>query len=144
MGNFWLAILFYAIAYIIVIVIGIIHTKFNSTFRHLKSKKKNSSRSEAYEKTKPWRPLYNLIIFTLSAVGLFSMIGPVSFETVLATALLWEVLTIVVDLIGRVIIKHPWSFSFREFYVENQPWLVLIYLAIYASPLVAYGILQIL
>lgn len=99
---------------------------------------------EAYEKTKPWHPLYNIVIFTLSAVLLFSIIGPVSFETALTAALLWEVLTIVIDLLGWVVIKHPWSLSFREFYVEYQPWLALIYLAIYVSPLLAYGILQIL
>lgn len=144
MDNFWLAILFYAIAYIAVVLIGVGHAQLYGAFHHLKSKKKKSSAHETFKKTKPWHPLYNLILFTASAVGLFSIIGPVSFETALATALLWEVLTIVIDLVGWVIIKHPWSFRFKEFYADYQPWLALIYLAIYASPLLAYGILQIL
>ena len=144
MGNFWLTILFYFIAYIVVTLIGVGHTIFNIKVRHFKSMKDSPGMGEAYEKTKPWHPLYNIVIFTLSTVLLFSIIGPVSFETALTAALLWEVLTIVIDLLGWVVIKHPWSLSFREFYVEYQPWLALIYLAIYVSPLLAYGILQIL
>lgn len=144
MSNFWLAILFYVVAYVAVVIVGVGHARLYSAVHRLKNKKKKSGTREAYEKTKPWHPLYNLILFTASAVGLFSIIGPVSFETTLATALLWEVLTIVIDLVSWVIIKHPWSFRFKEFYVDYQPWLALIYLAIYASPLLAYGILQVI
>ena len=34
---------------------------------------------------------------------------------------------------------HPWSLTFKEFYVDYQPWITLIYIAIYASPFIAYG-----
>lgn len=60
---------------------------------------------EGYEKTKPWHPLYNIILFSL---------------------------------FGWVLIKHPWSLSFKEFYVDYQPWITLIYLAIFAGPVVGY------
>ena len=34
----------------------------------------------------------------------------------------WAVITIVVDLIGWVLIKHPWSMTFKQMYVDYQPW----------------------
>lgn len=46
--------------------------------------------------------------------------------------------TIVFDVFGWVLIKHPWSLSFKEFYVDYQPWITLIYIAIFAGPLVGY------
>ena len=33
--------------------------------------------------------------------------------------------------IGWVMIKHPWSLSFKEFYIDYQPWITLIYIAIF-------------
>ena len=45
---------------------------------------------------------------------------------------------ILFSLFGWVLIKHPWSLSFKEFYVDYQPWITLIYLAIFAGPLVGY------
>jgi hypothetical protein len=32
------------------------------------------------------------------------------------------------------VIENPWSMSAREFYVDYQPWITLIYAAIFASP----------
>jgi hypothetical protein len=60
---------------------------------------------EGYEKTKPWHPLYNIILFSL---------------------------------FGWVIIKHPWGLSFKGFYVDYQPWITLIYIAIFIGPVVGY------
>ena len=45
---------------------------------------------------------------------------------------------ILFDVFGWVLIKHPWSLSFMEFYVDYQPWITLIYLAIFAGPTVGY------
>ena len=45
---------------------------------------------------------------------------------------------IVFDVFGWVIIKHPWSLSFKEFYIDYQPWITLIYLAIFAGPVSGY------
>ena len=50
---------------------------------------------------------------------------------------------IVFDVFGWVLIKHPWSLSFKEFYVDYQPWITLIYIAIFAGPLVGYLIMLI-
>ena len=56
----------------------------------------------------------------------------------LITGAIWAGICIVFDVFGWVLIKHPWSLSFKEFYVDYQPWITLIYLAIFAGPTVGY------
>lgn len=66
-----------------------------------------------------------------------------SFSQALETGLIWTSICIVFDLFGWVIIKHSWSLTFKEFYIDYQPWITLIYLAILAGPIVGYFILMI-
>ena len=54
------------------------------------------------------------------------------------TGLVWAGICIVFDIFGWVIIKHPWSLSFKEFYIAYQPWITLIYIAIFLGPLVGF------
>ena len=42
-----------------------------------------------------------------------------------------------IDLVGWILIPHPWAMTFKEFYVDYQPWITLIYLVIFFSPIVA-------
>lgn len=57
----------------------------------------------------------------------------------LITGAIWAGICIVFDLFGWVLIKHRWSLSFKEFYVNYQPWITLIYLAIFAGPVVGWS-----
>lgn len=97
---------------------------------------------EGYEKTKPWHPLYNIIIFPIFAYIYLTGPETVTFSNVIATSIIWGTITVLFDLIGWVVIKHPWSLSFKEFYIDYQPWITLIYITIYASPFIAYGVCQ--
>lgn len=135
--------LYYWLAYFIVTLIGILHTIFNITVLHMKSMKDSPGMGEGYEKTKPWHPIYNIIIFPIFATIYLHSLPDPTLSDAFFTSLIWGTLTIIFDLFGWVIIKHPWSLSFRDFYVKYQPWISLIYLAIYASPFIAYIILQI-
>ena len=61
-------------------------------------------------------------------------------DAVVATAVLgafWAILCILIDLAGWILIPHPWAMTFKEFYVDYQPWITLIYLVIFFSPIVA-------
>ncbi len=49
-------------------------------------------------------------------------------------AVFWLALAVVVDYVGFVRIHHPYSLSPHDFYVEQFPWIYLIYFAILASP----------
>ncbi len=135
------SMLCYWIAYFIVTSIGVLHTIFNIVVLHMKSMKDSPGMGEGYEKTKPWHPLYNIITFPIFAYFYFSGLETVSFQNVIYTSLIWGTITIVFDVIGWVLIKHPWSLTFKEFYIDYQPWITLIYITIYASPFITYGII---
>lgn len=100
---------------------------------------------EAYEKTKPFHPLYNLIVFPLFFWFYTMSLHDVAIsELILPVGLLWGTLTVIIDLFGWVIIKHPWSLSFKEFYCDYQPWITLTYIIIYLSPALAFVIIRLI
>ena len=118
------------------------HTVFNIVVLKMSSMADGPGMGEGYEATKPWHPLYNILIFPIAAyMYLFTLPVVTPYEVVL-TSLLWGTLTIIVDVVGWVIIKHPWSLTFKEFYIDYQPWITLIYLAIYISPFLAYLVMM--
>ena len=130
MENIGFLILWYFTAYLIVTAIGILHTIFNITVLHMKSMKESEGMGEGYEKTKPWHMLYNIIVFPVFAWIYFKGLSSVTWEAAAFTSFGW------------VIIKHPWSLTFKQFYVEYQPWITLIYITIYLSPFIAFGIMN--
>lgn len=142
MANFGLSMLWYWIAYFIVTDIGVLHTIFNIKVLKMKSMKDSKGMGEGYEKTKPWHPLYNLIVFPIFSYLYFNGLEVLTLSNVIATSITWGTITVVFDVFGWVVIKHPWSLSFKEFYIDYQPWITIIYITIYASPFIAYGIMQ--
>ena len=60
----------------------------------------------------------------------------------LVTGAIWAGVTVVVDLFGWVVIKHPWSLTFKGFYVDYQPWITLIYAAIHRVWVLHPGLLN--
>lgn len=128
------------IGYVIVTWIGIGHTIFNIKVLHMKSMKESPGMGEGYEKTKPWHPLYNIVFFTLFGWIYISGLDAPTLVTALIAGAIWAVICILVDLIGWVLIKHPWRLTFKEFYVDYQPWITLIYLAIFLGPVLGYFI----
>jgi len=139
MQNFGYSMLWYWIGYITVTVVGILHTVFNIYLLHMKPMDANSM-GEGYEKTKPFHPLYNIILFPICAYLYLNTLSAPTITDAFITGLIWAGISIVFDVFGWVIIKHPWSLSFREFYVDYQPWISLIYIVILISPLIAFGI----
>lgn len=144
MDNFGFSMLWFWLAYFIVTDIGVIHTIFNIKVLKMKSMKESKGMGEGYEKTKPWHPLYNIIIFPIFAYIYLNGLETITLLNVVMTSLIWGTITVIFDLIGWVLIKHPWSLSFKEFYVDYQPWITLIYITIYASPFISYGITSLL
>ena len=144
MEKFGFSMLWYWVAYFIVTNIGVLHTIFNIKVLKMKSIKESSGMGEGYERTKPWHPLYNIIIFPIFAYLYFNRLETVTLSNAIATSLIWGTITVVFDLIGWVLIKHPWSLTVKEFYIDYQPWITLIYITIYASPFITYGIMNFL
>jgi membrane-associated phospholipid phosphatase len=59
----------------------------------------------------------------------------------LTTGAIWVSICIIFDFVGWVLIKHPWSLTFKQFYVEYQPWITLIYIAIFMGPVIGYWLM---
>jgi hypothetical protein len=57
-----------------------------------------------------------------------------------ASAFLWLICAMVVDFVGFVLIKNPWSMTPHELYVEYQPWITLIYISIFLGPWIRLGV----
>ena len=142
MQNFGMSMLWFWLGYIVVTWIGIGHTIFNIKVLHMKSMKESPGMGEGYEKTKPWQPLYNIILFTLFGwIYMRSLTTPTLSEA-LITGAIWAGICVLADLVGWVLIKHPWRLTFKEFYVDYQPWITLIYLAIFVGPTVGWMLIR--
>ena len=128
------------VGYVIVTWIGIGHTIFNMKVLHMKSMKESEGLGEAYEKTKPWHPLYNIIIFPIFGWIYMSGLIEATLTTAAIAGLVWAIASIIIDLIGWVLIPHPLQLTFKQFYVEYQPWITLIYIAVFLGPVIGYFI----
>ena len=137
MRDFGRSMLWFWVAYFVVTVTGILHTIFNIYVLHMKPMDKESM-GEGYEKTKPWHPLYNIVFFTLFGFLYLKGLGDPTLIEAFITGAIWVFICIVFDVFGWVIIKHPWSLTFKQFYVEYQPWITLIYVAIFLGPVLGY------
>jgi hypothetical protein len=140
MQNFGASMLFFWLCYGLVTLVGILHTVFNIYVLHM-SPMNEEGMGEGYEKTKPWHPLYNILFFTLFGYLYMRTLPQPALAEALKTGGLWALICIAFDLVGWVLIKHPWSLSFREFYVDYQPWISLIYGAIFLVPVLGFILL---
>ena len=86
MENFGMSMLWFWICYIIVTLVGIVHTVFNIYVLKMSPMDKNSM-GEGYEKTKPWHPLYNIILFSIFGSQVLN-VGVNSFTTMCTVMLL--------------------------------------------------------
>ncbi|MBQ3796707.1 MAG: hypothetical protein II842_10550 [Butyrivibrio sp.] len=142
MSNVGLSLLYFLICYVLVTWVGIAHTIFNIKVLHMKSMKESLGMGEGYEKTKPWHPLYNIILFSIFGWIYMRSVAVPTLQEALITGAVWAVICIVADLVGWVLIKHPWRLTFKEFYVDYQPWITFIYLAIFAGPVVGFFLMR--
>ena len=140
MKNFGMSMLWFWVAYAAVTILGIAHTVFNIYVLHM-TPMDGTSMGEGYEKTKPWHPLYNIILFGLFGWLYMRGVADPSLYDALITGAIWAGICIVFDVFGWVIIKHPWSLSFKEFYIDYQPWISLIYVAIFLGPVIGFILL---
>ena len=138
MQNFGMSMLWFWVCYVSVTCVGMAHCVFNIKVLHMKPMDDHSM-GEGYEATKPWHPLYNIVLFPIFGwLYMRGLAAPTAVEA-LITGAVWAGICIVFDLVGWVLIPHPWRLTFRQFYIEYQPHITLIYLIIFLSPLVGYA-----
>lgn len=139
--DFGMSILWYSIVYVVVTLVGILHTCFNGYV--LKMDKDNTKPIKSmydiksYAATVKYHALYNIILWPIAAYYYLIKVQPDNlWLEALIIGLSWMLLTIIVDLIGWVLIRHPWAMTWKEMYVDYQPHITLIYVAILVSAFV--------
>jgi len=143
--------LWFWVSYFAVTLIGIGHTIFNAVVLKMETMANFAQTGQqinsmyditAYAKTVPFHPLYNIMVWPLFSYLYFRMVKPEKnqWNTALFLGLSWSIITIVFDLFGWVLIRHPWAMTFKEFYADYQPWITLIYLAIFTSPFIGMAL----
>jgi hypothetical protein len=119
LGLFWLC--FWS-AYILVTLVGIGHTIFN--WKVLKMEIKAQKVTSMYDivpyaKTVPFHPVYNILIWPIFSYLYLVQVKLVNlWKEALILGAAWTLICIVFDLFGWVIIKHPWSMTFKEMYLD--------------------------
>ena len=102
MKNLGMSMLWFWVAYAAVTILGIAHTVFNIYVLHMKPMD-GTSMGEGYEKTKPWHPLYNIILFGLFGWLYMRGVADPSLYDALITGAIWAGICIVFDVFGWVI-----------------------------------------
>lgn len=102
-----------------------------------------ASQAPAYLMTIPYHPLLNLLVWPIYGwLYLRTTAKEQREKEAFRLGAFWAIITIVVDVIGWVLVPHPWAMTFKQMYVDYQPWISLIYLIIFISPLMAVPVLQ--
>lgn len=137
--DFGLAMLWFGIAYVVVTLIGVVHGAFNWRVRPKDEATEAGSRRgvTAYAKTIPYHPAYSIVVWPIYAYVYLAQVEPLSvWHEAFALCALWLPVAALVDLVARVLIKHPWSMTYRELYVDHQPWITLVYAAVFLGPII--------
>lgn len=132
------AIWYFVLAYWIVTILGILLTiAFAALFDPPSPQELGVSFSQApaYLMTLPYHPLLNLFWLPFAWLYLRGFTTDERQREALKLGTFWVVICILIDLVGWILIPHPWAMTFKEFYVDYQPWITLIYLAIFLSPI---------
>jgi hypothetical protein len=133
------AIWYFLLAYWIVTILGVLLT---ITFMYIFEPSSpqelgvTASQAPAYLMTIPYHPLLNLFWLPFAWLYLRGYAETRQSEG-LKLGIFWTVICMLIDLVGWVLIPHPWAMTFKEFYVDYQPWIALIYIVIFVSPLIA-------
>ena len=135
--NLTRALILFAAAYVIVSVLAVaISLSYGSIF-HIPEPPPGTSpvKAPVFLATVPYHVLVMLIVWPLFAGLYFKKSKKTNTEQeTLQLALLWLVLAMAVDCVCFVVIQTPFSLTWHQFYVDYQPWISLIYLAIFLSP----------
>ncbi len=93
--------------------------------------------------TVPYHLLINLVCWTF--YGYIYLRKRMNDKFILKEAVylgcFWLAVALPLDLVGWVLVKHPYSLTFHEFYIEYQPWISITYLIVLISPVISYGLL---
>lgn len=135
--NLGISFLWLLLAYSVATLAVFIHMVIANKFFGVQNAKQSGTtflKSPVYVKSRPYQVLYNVIIFPIF-LWLYSKgidtdnVKEFMFNTVLQ----WTVLSILIDYLSWVVIPHKFKLTHKEFYIDYQPYITLIYVAIFVS-----------
>ena len=131
---------YFLLAYWVVTIVAVLLTlAFAAIFKPVSAEQLGlpPSQAPAYLMTLPYHPLLNLLWLPFAWLYLRSFAQTSRQQEAFKLGAFWVIICILIDLVGWILIPHPWAMTFKEFYIDYQPWITLIYLVIFLSPLVA-------
>jgi len=135
------AFIYFLVAYVLVSVLAASLTIAYGAINHSPDPHElgvGMLQAPAFVATVPYHVVIMLLVWPLFAWMYFRNRRPRSASEesrqTLLLAILWLISAMVVDFVGFVLIKNAWSMTPHELYVEYQPWITLIYFAIFLSP----------
>ena len=144
------ALVLFFLAYILVTVLAAITTETYSAVYKSPPPVPGMSvlQAPAFVATVPYHVLIMLIIWPVFAWIYFKRPKqPSILKQMTETrnlSFLWVFAAIIVDFVGFVLIKNPYSLTPHEFYILYQPWVSLIYISIFLSPFIRLWIVKLL
>jgi len=148
--SFKRALIYFILAYCIVTVLASATSITYGIINHSPEPPPGVSILKAPEfvETVPYHVLIMLIVWPVFAWLYFRKRKNENYSMELKETLqlssFWLTGAILVDFIGFVMIKHPYSLTAFEFYVVYQPWISLIYISIFLSPYIRLGLSKLL
>ncbi|MFJ8511799.1 hypothetical protein [Lysinibacillus xylanilyticus] len=136
-NNLGMSFLWMLLAYTVATLVVFIHMLIsNKSFGVQNAKQAGTTflKSPVYVKSRPYQVLYNVLIFPI-----FLWLYSKGIETenikefMLNTVIQWTILSIIIDYISWVLIPHKFRLTHKEFYIDYQPYITLIYVAIFVS-----------
>ena len=141
------ALMYFGAAYVLVSVLAAGLTMTYGAIHHSPEPEQlgvGMLQAPAFVATVPYHVLIMLLVWPVFAWLYFRKRrangAELESKATMRLAVLWLVAAMVVDYVGFVLIKNPWSMTTHELYVEYQPWISLIYLSIFLSPWIRLGI----
>jgi hypothetical protein len=105
-------------------------------------------KAPSFVATVPYHVIIMLLVWPVFAWLYFKKRSPADQDTevmeTLRLAFFWLASAMIVDFVFFVLIKHPYSFTPHEFYVDYEPWISLIYISIFLSPFIRLGFSRLL
>ena len=142
--NFPRAIVLFFIAYVIVTLLATATSEIYGAISNVPPPAPGVSPvlAPVFLATVPYHVLIMLIVWPLFAMVYFKKPASTNpsnerSET-RSLALLWLGLAILVDFVGFVWIQTPFSLTPHAFYIDYQPWISMIYVAIFLSPWIRF------
>ena len=136
-NNLGMSFLWMLLAYTVATLVVFIHMLIsNKSFGVQNAKQAGTTflKSPVYVKSRPYQVLYNVLIFPIFLWLYSKGIDTDNIkEFMLNTVIQWTILSIIIDYISWVLIPHKFRLTHKEFYIDYQPYITLIYVAIFVS-----------